>query len=88
MEPAPKFVVLDTPIENAELAQLVERNLAKVEVAGSSPVFRSKADQISDRLFLCAPVLDIVLTFLPEFSRTGKSCIRCVYSFVGVISDG
>ena len=25
----------------AEVAQLVERNLAKVEVAGSSPVFRS-----------------------------------------------
>ena len=27
---------------SAELAHLVERNLAKVEVAGSSPVFRSK----------------------------------------------
>ena len=26
---------------NAEIAQLVERNLAKVEVAGPSPVFRS-----------------------------------------------
>ncbi len=26
---------------SAEVAQLVERNLAKVEVAGSSPVFRS-----------------------------------------------
>ena len=26
----------------AEVAQLVERNLAKVEVAGSSPVFRSQ----------------------------------------------
>ena len=26
---------------HAEVAQLVERNLAKVEVAGSSPVFRS-----------------------------------------------
>jgi hypothetical protein len=25
----------------AEVAQLVERNLAKVEVAGSNPVFRS-----------------------------------------------
>jgi hypothetical protein len=29
--------------ENAEVAQLVERNLAKVEVAGSSLVFRSKS---------------------------------------------
>ena len=27
---------------NADLAHLVERNLAKVEVAGSSPVIRSK----------------------------------------------
>ena len=27
----------------AEVAQLVERNLAKVEVAGSNPVFRSAA---------------------------------------------
>ena len=35
----------DIPIEvlgQAEVAQLVERNLAKVEVAGSSPVFRSQ----------------------------------------------
>ena len=30
---------------SAEVAQLVERNLAKVEVAGSSPVFRSNVDQ-------------------------------------------
>jgi hypothetical protein len=28
-------------IDNAKIAQLVERDLAKVEVAGSSPVFRS-----------------------------------------------
>ena len=28
-------------IQKAKIAQLVERNLAKVEVAGSSPVFRS-----------------------------------------------
>ena len=27
---------------NADLAHLVERNLAKVEVAGSSPVIRSQ----------------------------------------------
>ena len=29
----------------AEIAQLVERNLAKVEVAGPSPVFRSRGGQ-------------------------------------------
>ena len=28
-------------LQIAEIAQLVERNLAKVEVAGPSPVFRS-----------------------------------------------
>ena len=31
----------------AEVAQLVERNLAKVEVAGSSPVFRSGRGDLS-----------------------------------------
>ena len=31
----------------AEIAQLVERNLAKVEVAGPSPVFRSKDERQS-----------------------------------------
>ena len=31
-----------THIVNAKIAQLVERDLAKVEVAGSNPVFRSK----------------------------------------------
>ena len=35
-----KVLYLCSPI--AEIAQLVERNLAKVEVAGPSPVFRSK----------------------------------------------
>jgi hypothetical protein len=29
-------------VRNAEIAQLVERNLAKVKVAGSRPVFRSR----------------------------------------------
>jgi hypothetical protein len=29
-------------IKNAEVAQLVEHNLAKVGVAGSNPVFRSR----------------------------------------------
>ena len=32
---------------NADLAHLVERNLAKVEVAGSSPVIRSKQNPLS-----------------------------------------
>ncbi len=32
---------------HADVAQLVERNLAKVEVAGSNPVVRSKNTQVS-----------------------------------------
>ncbi len=38
-----KIVILQTnsPVQYAKVAQLVERNLAKVEVAGSNPVFRS-----------------------------------------------
>ena len=35
-------IVVLTKIDNAKIAQLVERDLAKVEVAGSNPVFRSK----------------------------------------------
>ncbi len=33
-------------IMNAKIAQLVERDLAKVEVAGSNPVFRSLSFEI------------------------------------------
>ena len=41
-------------LKNAEIAQLVEHNLAKVGVASSSLVFRSKLDSCScDCLFLC-----------------------------------
>lgn len=38
-------------IHNAEVAHLVERDLAKVEVAGSSPVFRSKKSRLSGIFF-------------------------------------
>ena len=41
-------VLLKITKRNAKIAQLVERDLAKVEVAGSSPVFRSKTIQCSD----------------------------------------
>ena len=34
--------LLHEEVEIAEVAQLVEHNLAKVRVAGPSPVFRSK----------------------------------------------
>ena len=34
-------------IKNAKIAQLVEHHLAKVEVAGSNPVFRSTSTPLS-----------------------------------------
>ena len=43
--------------KHAEVAQLVEHNLAKVRVAGSSPVFRSKKTLLAirfGRLHFCA----------------------------------
>ncbi len=40
-----KFALLTQFLIIAKVAHLVERDLAKVEVAGSSPVFRSKKFQ-------------------------------------------
>ena len=55
----------------AKIAQLVERNLAKVEVAGSSPVFRSKKRSLFKLLFFyLALVVELVDT------QDLKSCIR------------
>ena len=39
--------LLHEEVEIAEVAQLVEHNLAKVRVAGPSPVFRSKVRSIN-----------------------------------------
>ena len=41
-------------IEIAKIAQLVERHLAKVEVAGSNPVFRSGLSAIGGFFFPCS----------------------------------
>lgn len=38
---------MDSPQRNAGVAHLVERRLAKAEVAGSSPVSRSKLSKVS-----------------------------------------
>ena len=46
---SPEFELLNVLIKieiNAGIAQLVERNLAKVDVAGSSPVSRSNPDKV------------------------------------------
>ena len=44
--------LLHENLEIAEVAQLVEHNLAKVRVAGPSPVFRSKRVDVSALFFL------------------------------------
>ena len=50
----------------AEIAQLVEHNLAKVGVAGSSPVVRSKNDSPATELagLFCMPDLTVASTFV------------------------
>ena len=42
---------------HADLAHLVERNLAKVEVAGSSPVIRSKQMKKEEQQFFLFSLL-------------------------------
>ena len=44
-------------LKDAEIAQWVEHNLAKVGVAGPSPVFRSKAE----RRFECSNLLSALI---------------------------
>ncbi len=51
---------------NAKIAQLVEHNLAKVRVAGSSPVFRSKHYKTPKRHFF--------LAFFIEMNSVKLSC--------------
>ena len=41
------YTIIANEKTHADLAHLVERNLAKVEVAGSSPVIRSKQNPLS-----------------------------------------
>jgi hypothetical protein len=55
--------------QNAEVAQLVERNLAKVEVAGSSLVFRSKnsiPNCIWVEFFICTFTCSNAATWVAE----------------------
>ena len=59
---------------NAKIAQLVERHLAKVEVAGSNPVFRSTT---MNRLFrfyfkVQAEVVELVDTL--DLKSNGQQC--------------
>ena len=54
---------IDFEGRNAEIAQLVEHNLAKVGVAGPSPVFRSQIEQkerLRKVLIIIAQVAELV----------------------------
>ena len=63
-------MLLTQPHKNARVAQLVERDLAKVEAAGSSPVSRSlgKAQKYRE-------------IGTPEFSFVQKLRPQCVHTF-------
>ena len=65
------------PSNNAKIAQLVERHLAKVEVAGSNPVFRSTENAACQRFFVPARVVELVDTLDLKSNghcgRTGSS---------------
>ena len=56
--------------ETAEIAQLVEHNLAKVRVASSSLVFRSKTGHLR-------------MTFIMEITRRGTIIFRSSITMVG-----
>ena len=46
-----KWYIFASPKQNAEVAQLVEHNLAKVRVASSSLVFRSSSSKVQSKRF-------------------------------------
>ena len=46
-----KWYIFASPKQNAEVAQLVEHNLAKVRVASSSLVFRSSSSKVQSNCF-------------------------------------
>ena len=61
--------------KNAKIAQLVEHNLAKVGVAGSSPVFRSKRTftYIVCQVFTLAKIAQLVEHNLAKVGVAGSS---------------
>ena len=62
---------------HAEIAQLVERNLAKVEVAGPSPVFRSRGGPERDpdrkqKALYITDIQDFLLVFFTPVDAKGN----------------
>ena len=57
----------------ADLAHLVERNLAKVEVAGSSPVIRSKQKTEGRTMFFLFSFLERDIDTLKQIHAKDKT---------------
>ena len=60
-------------IKNAEVAQLVERQPSKLNVAGSTPVFRSQKSQSMDCDFFISRYSSAVERFLGKEEVSGSS---------------
>ena len=58
--------------QNAKVAQLVERDLAKVEVAGSNPVFRSKKVPLQRDFFMEQGTKKSIRKLIGFFVRIGR----------------
>ena len=57
------FLALQSQNQNAEIAQLVEHDLAKVGVASSSLVFRSEASEKSEAFFVPVHLLFTIFAY-------------------------
>src|SRR5690606_17473242 len=64
------------PDPNAKIAQLVERHLAKVEVAGSNPVFRSKTLLAAFFCFKSKQARVVELVDTPDLKSCGLWAVR------------
>ena len=70
-----------TPSTTAKIAQLVEHDLAKVGVAGSSPVCRSFNPCICKDFLLCSLLIHVV------FDNNTHFYIRTIYNSVENYED-
>jgi hypothetical protein len=83
----PIFAALKVLV-NAEVAHLVEHDLAKVGVAGSSPVFRSDGPPRKRRIFFGAPVVELVDSpDLIGVTRNGKKVLKIFYEKVAPVVE-
>ena len=70
----------------ADVAQLVERNLAKVEVAGSNPVVRSNEPHVI--AFFCEGLGSLLSLILGNARDLGAKCLSGLKRIVGRMTIG